>query len=205
MIPSDTIPLAASDAKRGKLAELSARALARNGGGRAWRQWKQKSIEAVIELIVQSPRMSLLELNLEGDLQAAFEIRCPVPRWPEGDRLIIGDCVVCHLLYEDQWRFESPPGWGPVGVLYPHDLFHSNMIPHLRGAVCLGDLPPNSQPKQLILAAFDALTLQSINTDESDPVGVLNPSASEFYRRHQEYLPLTRAGLLDPLDHDPQW
>ena len=195
----------ASQTKRQAVDAMLTQALARNGGGRAWREWKRKSIQPVLDLIARSPRMDLMELSLEGDLQAVFNIRCPVPRWPKDGRLVIGDRVVCHLLYQDQWRFESPPGWAPIGILWPHDLFHSNMLPHVRGALCLGGLPPNSQPLQIVLAAFDALTLQSINTDETDPQGILNPAASEFYRRHSaEYLPLTRAGLLDPVDLDPE-
>jgi hypothetical protein len=182
---------------------MLAEALQRNGGSRSWRGWKQRSTENLLDLIVRSPRMDLSALRLEGDLEAVFSIRCPVPRWPQDDRLVIGDHAVCHLLYQDQWRFESPAGWAPLGLLSPRDPFHANMIPHLRGALCLGGLPPNTEPKQLVLAAYDALTLQAINTDESDPAGVLNPQASDFFRRHPEYLPLTRAGLLDPVDCDP--
>ena len=203
MVKMETIAAADSAMKQRKVAEMLDRATTRNGGGRPWRQWKRKSIESVLEMIVKSPRMDLLELNLEGDLEMVFAIRCPVPRWPQNGKLLIGDHVVAHLIYQEAWRFESPPGWAPLGILWPPDLFHSNSRPHLRGALCLGGLPPNTPPKQIILAAYDALTLQSINTDETDPAGVLNPQASDFYRRHPDYLPLTRAGLLDPPESDP--
>jgi hypothetical protein len=137
----ETTPRVVADgeAKRQKVGGMLASAGERNGGGRAWREWKRKSIEAVLDLIVKSPRMDLIELSLEGDFEVVFEIRCPVPRWPVNDRLVIGDRVVCHLLYQEHWRFESPPGWAPVGVVWPHDPFHSNMRPQLRGALCLGD------------------------------------------------------------------
>ncbi len=192
------------DAKRRQLDAALTAALARNGGGRAWREWKRKSLESLLDLMARSPRMDLLQMSLEGDLEVVFEIRCPVPRWPQGDRLVIGDRVVCQLQYQEQWRFEAPAGWAPSGILWPHDHFASNMRPHIRGLLCLGGLPPNTPPKQIALAAYDALTLQSINTDETDPAGVLNPAASDFFRRHPQYLPLTRAGLLDPLDIEPK-
>jgi hypothetical protein len=193
-------------AKRERLNTILAHVTANNGGGRAWRQWKQVAAERLADLIGKSPRMDLYELNLECDLEAVLEIRCPVPRGPENDRLVIGDRAVCYLLYQDHWRFEAPPGWALFGVLWPEDIFHSNVNnarPEWRGALCLGGLPPNTQPTQIVLAAYEALTLQTINTDESDPAGVLDPEASEFYRRHPQHLPLTRAGVLDPLDLDP--
>ena len=135
MITEETRPPADCEAKRNAMSVILEQAAARNGGGRAWRHWKQKSSEALIELVLRSPRAELRELSFEGDLQAVLEIRCPVPRWPdERGRLVIGDRVVCHLLYQDQWRFEAPPGWGPVGILLPHDVFHSNSVPNFRGA-----------------------------------------------------------------------
>jgi hypothetical protein len=207
MITSQPMTVFDSGARRQRLNAILAWVTAHNGGGRAWRQWKKVAAERLVDLIGNSPRMELFELNLEGDLEAVFEIRCPVPRRPENDRLVIGNRAVCYLLFQDRWRFESPPGWALFGVLSPDDLFHSNLNdarPQWRGALCLGGLPPNTQPTQILLAAYDALTLQAINIDETDPAGVLNPEASEFYRRHPEYLPLTRAGLLDPVDLDPK-
>jgi len=197
-------PVLSSYCKAAVVSALSTYALGHNGGGRGWRQWKARSLEEVMDLILRSPRMEPLGASLEGDFDIDFAIRCPVPRWPKQDRLVIGDRVVCHLRYQDQWRFESPPGWGPVSIAWPHDVFSSNSLPHLRGALCLGDLPPNAKPIQIILAAYDALTLQSHNLDETHPAGVLNALASDFYRRRPQYLPLTTAGLLDPAELDPR-
>jgi hypothetical protein len=204
MIDCEPAALPTAEEKQRQVAAHLEEAIRRNGGGRAWREWKRRSTEAVLDLVLRSPRMQLLGLSLEGDVEMAFEIRCPVPRWPKGDRLVIGQRVVCHLLYQEHWRFESAPGWAPLGVVWPPDLYHSNVRPYVRSALCLWGfgLPPNTQPKEIVLAAFDAVTLQSINIDESDPAGVLNAAASEFYRRHPEYVPLTRAGLLDPPELD---
>jgi hypothetical protein len=204
-IKAELSPIAGLAEKQHAMGVLFQQAAERNGGGRAWRGWKLRSAHAVIDLVTRSPRMELFALSLEGDFECVFRIQAPVPRWPDDSRLVIGREVACHLLYGDEWRVTSPPGWAPVGILRPHDIFHANFRPHLRGALCLGGLPPNTPPDQLIFATFDALTLQAMNTDESDPAGILNLEAATYFRHHREYLPLTRAGLFDSTDLDPKW
>jgi len=56
--------------------------------------------------------------------------------------------------------------------------------------------------KEVILLGYYMITLQAIAMDESDPQGVFNATASEFYRNHPQYLPLTHAGLLDNWPED---
>ena len=128
-----------------------------------------------------------------------YQIKMPVPRWPVGDRLVIGDRAIFHLIYLDSWRVEPPPTIGPVGLWEPIDIFHPNGKPDLRGALCLGEhsLPPGISPKELVLLAYFSVSLQFYMLDESDPAHVFNPAASEYFRCHSEYLPLTRAGLYD--------
>ena len=72
------------------------------------------------------------------------------------------------------------------------------MLPSLQGAICLGTLPAGVALKELVLLGYYALSLQDRVLDETDPHGVLNIPACEFYRNHPEYLPLTHAGLADP-------
>ncbi len=172
--------------------------LAANGGGRAWREWKAAEARSVIDLAAAAERMEILALSLQGDFDLAYRIRMPVPRWPANGKLVIGSSAVFHLHYEEAWRHESPPGWAPLGLFDPLDPFHPNMRPALRGAICLGHLPPGVPIKEIVLLGYYALSLQDRVLDESDPNGVLNPDACEFYRQHPEHLPLTRAGLFDP-------
>jgi hypothetical protein len=141
--------------------------------------------------------MELLEVNLFGDLDVVYRIEMPVPRWPQQNQLVIGDHAVFHLVYQDEWRETPPPGWFPVGVFDPLDIFHSNARPALRGALCLGRLSAGIAPKELVLLGYYLLSLQDYSLDETDADGVLNLEACEFYRCHREYLPLTRAGLFD--------
>ncbi len=194
------------DQRAKKHDELRKSALAGNGGDRSFRQWKEVSLDEVIEQANRSPRMELLEVDLHGDLNIVYRIAMPVPRWPHGDELVLGESAVFHLTYRDEWRIEPPAGWEPVGLFEPLDIFHPNSRPALKGALCFGRLPAGIAPTELILLGYYLVSLQDAALDEHDPDGVLNSAACEFFRCHSRYLPLTRAGLFDPwtpqeLDH----
>ncbi len=172
-------------------------ALTANNGNRAWKGWKQQAAESIIALANASPRMRVQDLRLEGEMDVIYSIDMPVPRWPRDGQLVVGREAVFHLRYEESWRWEAPASWGPIGLLSPVDPFHSNIRPAFRGAICLGQIAPGTQPKQLICSAYEALCLQDYSLDELDPEGVMNLAACEFFRLHPEYCPLTSAGLCD--------
>jgi hypothetical protein len=135
---------------------------------------------------------------------AVYRIEMPVPCWPVEDRLQIGDHAIFHLRYEERWRYQVPNGWEPLGLLFPPDPFHPNAKPSLRGALCLGDLEAGIPPVEIIKLGYFTLSLQAVQLDESDPNGVLNSQACDFFRAHEEYMPLTRAGLYEPLEPNPR-
>lgn len=178
--------------------ELFAAALTCNGGDRSFKHWKAASAADVVEQANRSPRMELLDINLQGDMNIVCCIKMPVPRWPRGDELVLGESAVFHLNYRAEWRSEPPAGWEPLGLLKPLDFFHPNSRPELKGALCLGRLPAGVAPAELVLLGYYLVSLQECALDEEDPDGVLNPQACEWYRCHSQYLPLTRAGLFDP-------
>jgi hypothetical protein len=193
--------------------------LQQNGGARDWRDFKASASRELIDLANRAPRVGILGLSLEGDLHAAYTVQMPVPRWPHSGRLIIGKEVVFHLMYQESWRWESPPSFLPLAITSPFDIFHPNcrpsalpvaapglgIIPVPGVMVCLGDLPPGTPPKEIMLLGYYAVTLQDRILDELDPKGVFNPAACAYYRDHPQYLPLTRTGLLDPwTPTDPQ-
>lgn len=178
--------------------QIRQRALQTLGGSRSFVGWKTASLNDVVDLANRAERIDLLDARLHGDFELVYRVQMPVPRWPQGGRLVIGESVVFHLVYAEQWRTEPPPGWLPLGVFEPMDIFHPNCRPDLRGALCLGDLAAGIPPKELILLGYYLASLQDYTLDEQDPHGVLNAAACEYYRCHSEYLPLTRAGLFDP-------
>ena len=113
-------------------AALREKALADVAGPRSFRLWKAAAFDEVYAMTERTSRLDLLQANLEGDFELYFGLAMPVPRWPSGDRLTLGDGVIFHLVYQDAWREEPPPGWGPLGVVAPQDIFHPNARPSLR-------------------------------------------------------------------------
>ena len=176
---------------------LGAAALAQIGGGRSWASFKEQSLQEALAMIALAPRVELLSVDLQGDLQLTYRIDMPTPRWPTADGLVIGRGAIFHLVYLDEWRTTPPPGIGPVGVFHPLDIFHPNAKPALRGALCLGELPAGVAPKELLLMAYYLVALQDYTLDETDPHGVFNPQACEYFRLRPEYLPLCTAGLYE--------
>jgi hypothetical protein len=177
---------------------LLEKAVAANAGCRPWREFKAAGAADLVRLAGRAPRLDILDINLQGDLNLVYRVAMPVPRWPVDGQLVVGDSALFHLHYEEAWCEEGAPGWAPLGLFQPLDPFHPNMRPALRGALCLGKLPPAVPPVEIVYLGYFAACLQDYALDEADPEGVLNPMACEFFRNHPEHLPLTRAGLLDP-------
>ena len=188
--------------------ELLKKALEGSRGSVAWKGWKADQAGDVVHSFAnRTPRFELLEMSLEGDLNVVYRIDMPVPCFPVDGRLTVERGAVFHLKYEEGWRVESPPGWLPLGLLEPRNPFHPNMRPSLRGAICLGMLPANVPVRELVLNGYHALQLQNLVLDPADVLGVLNRDACEFFREHQNYLPLSRAGIFESwstLDEDRQ-
>jgi hypothetical protein len=180
-----------------RIQRLSERALAANGGTRSFARWKAGALEEVLDTVKRAARVDLLNVDFTGDFDLLYRVRMPVPRTPVGDQLVVGSAVMFHLVYCDEWRYEAPPGWLPLGIFEPVDIFHPNSRPSLRGALCLGDIAANTSPRELMLAGYYLGCLQDYTLDERDPHGVLNSAACEYFRCHSEYLPLTSAGLFD--------
>ena len=182
-------------------AALLDRALSGNNGSRAWQLRKRSWLEEIFEMLARAARLRVIEADLSGDLNVIYRIEMPTPCTPQRGELVVRDAAVFHLRYCEAWTVEPPAPWDPLGVLEPNDPWHPNMKPALRGAICLGDmggLLAGASPREILLAGYFALVLRDIVLDESDPLGVLNPLACEYYRQHPEYMPLTDAGLFDP-------
>lgn len=192
MITTTNTPAAAALA-----AEMLDFALANNGGTRGWREFKAEQARELLQLCAKSPRMALLALDLTEEFRAVYGILMPVPCRPRGEQLRVADRAVFHLRYAEEWRWQPPVGYEPLGVMEPADLFGPNMISAPVGGVCLGRIPPGITVRELVLLGYFSVTLQTYQLNEVDPQGVLNPMACEFFRAHPECLPLTRAGLFD--------
>jgi hypothetical protein len=195
--------------------ELLDAALDANGGNRGWRLWKETHVKEIVEVCKRAERMSMLDISLGGDLDLAYEIRQPVPLLPRPDgQLVIGKKVIYHLHFEEDWSFEPPAPWEILGVIQPKGIWHPNVSPTLDGRICLGTFGEKGKaaegslsrmsPKEILMAGFFAVQLDNLVLDERDPNGILNPIACSYFRDHDEYLPLTRAGLFEPWNDEEE-
>lgn len=174
------------------------RAVGAVGGNRAWKNWKIASLDEIMALLRRALRIELLHVDLQGDFELSYKIRMPVPRQPRDGRLVVGDEAVFHLIYLDEWRSEPPPGALPLGLLYPLDVFAPAARPAMRSVLCFGKhLPVGIPPKELMLLGYYLVSLQVVRFDETDPAGLFNFEACEFFRNHPECVPLTKAGLYE--------
>lgn len=179
---------------------MAERAVRRAKGDRSWREWKIAMARDLGRLAEQANRMKLLSLKVAGDFAAIYSVEMPVPRRPANGKLVVGEKAVFHLTYFEKYRWEAPPPWALLGLVEPADMWHPNSAVRYRGAICLGAQQPGVAPREIVLQGYSAVCLQSVQLDESDPAGVLNGEACEFYRGHPEYVPLTRVGFLDKWD-----
>lgn len=177
---------------------LREKAVSAVGGDKTWKLWKIAALDEVLEMFRRALRAELLHADLHGDFELTYKISMPVPRQPRDGRLVIGDEAVFHLIYPDEWRFEPPPGAMPVGLLHPFDIFAPAARPALRSILCFGKyLPVGILPKELILLGYHVVALQIARFDETDPAGLFNFEACDFFRDHPEHVPLTEAGLFE--------
>jgi hypothetical protein len=93
------------------------------------------------------------------------------------------------------------PGYSFLEILEPRDVFHSNVSPsHVPpGAqiLCLGpQLPAGTRITELILMAYTALSLQTVQFSLDDSAGVLNREAALWLEANISTIPLTREPFL---------
>lgn len=179
---------------------LCERLLAGNSGDRRWKGCKQANLEDVLTLTQQTDRVKLVGGSLHGDLSLVIALQTPVPRRPQEGRLRIGDLVLLHVAYQSAWLTEPPHPQAPVGVMTPLDVFLPNASPLPGAALCLGHLPAGVPVLELVHLAYLALSVQTVMLNEVE--GVMNPAASDWFREHDHFQPLTRTGLLEPWSPD---
>ena len=107
---------------------LEAEIQASNAGRRAWREWKATEARNLLELDGIARRVTMLDLDIGGDLHAIYEIRMPVPREING-QFLVGDRAVSACRCQEDWLWTSPAGWEPLGVVCPLDILHPNAFP----------------------------------------------------------------------------
>jgi hypothetical protein len=187
--------------------EMFSRADARCGGNAVWRQRKRREFREFLALAQVSSRIKLMMADLSAAFRIMFELRAPVPTMPTpGASLEVVNRALIGLTYREEALRLPQPGYAFVGIHLPNHVWLPNVAPSDPAftklgsgqALCLGaELPAGMPVKELVLQTFAALTLQSIQLDERDPAGIMNPPAAKWYLQNRERIPLTREGFLE--------
>jgi len=172
----------------------------RAAGSPAWRCRKLAEARdlCLLSQIAPARRLAVLSLDFREGLRAMLALRVPVPRRPAGEvSLVVDDLAVLGLTYPAEAIRMPQPGYRFVHVLSPSDVFHANVAAGPVQALCLGaSLPAGIPVREIVLAAYGALSLQSVQVDEYDPVGVLNVEAARWWQANPSRIPLTRTPFL---------
>jgi len=172
-------------------------AAAWSAGPPAWRRRKLAEARDLLALSQIAGRLQLMGLDLHAALRALLCMQVAVPCLPEpaGD-LVIADQAVLGLTYPQEALRQQLPGYAFIQVLAPDHVWHANVATANR-SLCLGQrLPAGIRVKELVLMAYGGLSMQTVQIDELDAAGVMNPGAAQWWQRNLHRVPLTRAAFL---------
>jgi hypothetical protein len=171
----------------------------RSGGDAPFRHRKASEAHELLALEAVAPpgRLSVLTLDLHQDFRAMLALEVPVPRRPSPDGVLrVADRAVIGLVYRREAAFQALPGLAFLQILEPLDVFHPQAAPD--GRFCLGpSLPAGIRVVNIVALAYAALAMQTVQLDQYDPAGLLDPEAAIFFQNHPSALPLTRRAFLE--------
>ena len=178
-------------------------------GPEPWRLRKRSAAHELLALAQVSGRIEIQFLELSGVLRAVFLLRVPVPCRRGGvGPLVIEPAAQLGFTYRPEAVTTAQPGYSFFEILAPRDIHHPNIAPsHLPpGAqvLCLGpSLPAGIKVVDLVLMAYAAISLQSVQFSLTDPAGLLNPAAAMFLQISNTTVPLTREPFVLPKETTP--
>jgi hypothetical protein len=172
------------------------------GGPSVWRCRKQAEARDLLALSQIAPRLKVGWIDLTAALRALLFLRAPVPCRPgAAGELVIAPQAVLGLSYPQEALRQQLPGYSFLQVLAPGEVWHANVAFGPVRPLCLGAaLPANVRAKELVLMAYGALSMQTVQIDEQDAAGVLNVEAAQWWQKNTARVPLSRAPFLSPDD-----
>jgi hypothetical protein len=182
------------------------RTVASAGGPPPWRRRKGAEGRDLLALSQVSTRLTVQYLDLREALRAVLLLRVPVARRPAaGEDIRIARHAVLGLTYPHAALREQLPGHAFFQILAPDCVWHANVAPDPVQPLCLGArLPAGIRVKELVLMAYGALSMQTVQIDEQDAAGVLNPAAARWWQENTGRIPLSRAAFLSHDDEPTQ-
>jgi len=183
-------------------AERLERAASNSGGSPAIRARKKTEARDLLAMSQIASRLQVVEFDLASSLRAVIRLRGPVPCRPTPDGpLRIEYDTLLGLNYRHESFARSTPGWGFFQLLMPRRCWHANVSGDAVQALCLGpQLPAGVRVRDLVLMAFGALTMQTVQVDEYDPAGVLNKEAAIWWQANLDLVPLTNEAFITVAD-----
>jgi hypothetical protein len=170
-------------------------------GPEPWRQWKLGGAHSLLASAQVSGRLVPQFLDLTDAFRAVFLMRVPVPcrRGGEGP-LFIEPVAQLALTVRPEALTAAQPGYSFIEILAPRDVHHPNVAPsHVPpGAqvLCLGPSLKGCKIVDLVLMAYGAISLQTVQFSLSDSAGLLFPAAALTLQSNGCPIPLTREPFL---------
>jgi hypothetical protein len=174
-----------------------------NGGGSSWRNRKRAEAADLCRLAQISGRLVILGIDLSGDMRVDLLMRVTVPCLPNHQRpLEVGDTARLGIIYREESLILPQPGYSFVQILAPRFVWHANVSPDAIQALCLGPSLSAGLPlREIILMAYGALTMMTVQIDPGNSAGVLNPAAADWFQRNPKLIPLSRAPFLNAVEN----
>ena len=172
------------------------------GGPLPWRNRKKAEARELLALSRIAPRLRVQQLDLRESLRALLFLHTPVPLRPgEHGEFFTGNYAVLGLTYTLEALSRQQPGFAFLEILAPENVWHANVSMFPVQRLCLGaQLPAGIRVKELVLMAYGALTMQTVQIDETDSAGVLNAEAAIWWQQNLSRLPLSRVPFLGTED-----
>lgn len=169
-----------------------------SGGPAPWRRRKLAEARDLLALTQIAGRLKPMALDLREALRAMLWMQVSLPCLAEPDgELAIADQAVLGLTYPQEALRQQLPGYAFIQVLAPDHVWHANVSAGPIRSLCLGpQLPAGIRVKELILMAYGALSMQTVQIDEQDPAGVMNADAARWWQRNLHRAPLSRTPFL---------
>jgi hypothetical protein len=168
-----------------------------SGGPPAWRARKRAEARDLLALSQIADRLTVQALDLGEALRVLLHLRVPVPCFDGQRRFEVAPLAVLGLTYPHEALRQQLPGYAFVQVLAPLNVWHANVAVDRGRPLCLGtQLPAGIRCKELVLMAYGALSMQTVQIDEADVAGVLNVEAARWWQQNVHRIPLTRTPFL---------
>ncbi len=174
-------------------------AIKHSGGDAAWRGRKRIEACEILSLSQLAPlgRLTIQFVDLHEALRSLMILKVPVPCQPDtSNELRIADHAVLGFTYPAEAVRMPLPGPAFFQILEPQDVWLPQVAPGIQRHCIAQSVPAGTPCKELILMAYGALSMQSVQVDELDAAGVFNSAAARWWQQNMDRIPLTRTPFL---------